>query len=116
MTTELENKILDKLDHALAAARQSTPESLSPILQEIRNKIDTQAKTMSEHVELHAINDKKWDEALVRMEPFLKRSEEDREFREGLEQRAKKFGFWAGIWLTLTLVVGSIYYGFKHLK
>lgn len=34
-------KVLEKLEETLLVVRQSTPESLSPILLEIRNKVDT---------------------------------------------------------------------------
>lgn len=40
MTKKFEEQILDKLDHALLVARQSTPNSLSPILKELAEKID----------------------------------------------------------------------------
>lgn len=51
--SNLEKQILDKLDHALLAARQSTPESLSPILQEIRNKTENNGVALREHIEIH---------------------------------------------------------------
>lgn len=116
MTKELENKILDKLDHALSAARQSSPDSLSPILQEIRNKIDLQKQIMDEHVRLHGINDKKWDEALIRMEPILKESEDARKFKEDVDKKATKLTKWGTRWLVLTAIITSIYYGLKHIK
>lgn len=63
--SNLEKQILDKLDHALSAARQSTPDSLSPILFEMRNKIDTLAKSLNDiqekqelHMATHTITDK----------------------------------------------------------
>lgn len=69
-----------------------------------------------EHVKLHAVNDKKVNDALARIEPYIKKAEDDREFVEGLEERGKKFGVWGGIWLTFAAVIGSIYYGIKHIK
>lgn len=50
MTKKLEEQILDKLDHALLAARQSTPDSLSPILKELAEKIDNHILTHEEDV------------------------------------------------------------------
>lgn len=56
-------KVLEKLEETLLVVRQSTPESLSPILLEIRNKVDAHGKKLDQHIITHEedikiINDK----------------------------------------------------------
>jgi hypothetical protein len=53
MTQTDVKRLEDKLDHAILLARQSTPESLSPILKEIRNKIEAQGQKLDEHIAVH---------------------------------------------------------------
>ncbi len=75
MTKEFEKKLFDKLEHALSAARQSTPDSLSPILFEMRNKIDTLAKSLESiqekqelHMASHLITDKNTSDGLTALQ------------------------------------------------
>ena len=56
-------KVLEKLEETLLVVRQSTPDSLSPILHEIRNKVDAHGRKLDEHIITHEadvklINDK----------------------------------------------------------
>jgi hypothetical protein len=56
-------KVLEKLEETLLVVRQSTPESLSSILLEIRNKVDAHGKKLDQHIITHEedikiINDK----------------------------------------------------------
>lgn len=53
MTKKIEEKLLDKLEETLLAVRQSTPDSLSPILNEIRNKTDTNGEALEDHIKVH---------------------------------------------------------------
>lgn len=55
MNQTTEEKILDKIDHALSAVRQSVPESLSPILQEIRSKIENNGVALEDYKREHGI-------------------------------------------------------------
>lgn len=65
MSKDLESKILDKLEQALLASRQSTPDSLSPILFEIRNKIDEQGRKLDDHILTHESDTKGIKEDMV---------------------------------------------------
>lgn len=98
---------------ALSARQSGTP---SKVLLEMQSKIEEVSQKQDRHIKLHEVNDKKWDVALQRIEPYIKAAEDDREFRAALEQKGKKAGMWAGLWLTFAAVVGSIYYGLKHIK
>lgn len=82
----------------------------------VSNLFHTLNKKFDEHVDLHAINDKKVNEALARIEPYIKKAEDDKEFYEGLEKRGKKISFWSAIWLGIAGVFGTVYYGLKHIK
>lgn len=110
------DQMCENVTKALVIRSNDVPSSFSKVIFDMSKKLDEQTAVMEKHVNLHAVNDKKWNEALLRMEPYLKKSEEDREFREELEKRGKIFGMWAGLWLTLAAVIGSIYYGLKHIK
>lgn len=92
----------DKADKAASV-------TVSQLFNSLNNKFD-------DHIKLHEVNDRKINDALGRIEPYIKKAEDDREFRDGLEERGKKIGLWGGIWLTFAAVIGSIYYGLKHIK
>lgn len=98
---------------ALQARQSGTP---STVLLEMQNRMKDIDTKMDEHIAKHEVNDKKWDSALERIEPYIKRAEDDREFRDGLEERAKHLTFWGSVWLMVAAVIGSIYYGAKHIK
>lgn len=112
MNKETEKKIMEKLDHALLSVRQSTPESLSPILHEIRNKIDKQSQSMKEHVELHAMNDKRVNEALARIEPYIATFEKEKTAYEYAVAKGKAAIFWSAVLAS----VGSLWIAFRHFK
>lgn len=114
MTSEEFKEIKDIVQQLALQMRQSgTP---SAVLLEMQGRVKVMDGKIDDHIKLHEVNDKKWDAALLRIEPYIKRAEDDREFRETLEQKAKHLGFWGGIWLTFAAVVASVYYGFKHIK
>lgn len=108
----MEEKIMEKLDHALSAVRQSTPDALSPILHEIRNKIDKQSQAMRDHVELHAINDKRVNEALARIEPYIATFEKEKTAYEYAVTKGKAAIFWSAVLAS----VGSLWIAFRHFK
>lgn len=68
-------RLEDKFDHAISMARQSTPDSLSPILHEMRNKIDNLSHSLVEiqnkqelHMESHLITDKNTSDGLLALQ------------------------------------------------
>lgn len=52
-TLEFLKEIKELNEHAILSARQSVPESLSPILSEIRNKTENNGIALKEHIEIH---------------------------------------------------------------
>ena len=67
MTEKDMQRLEDKLDHAILLARQSTPESLSPILSEVKNSIKDLSKKLDEHIETHEEDTKDMKETLAPM-------------------------------------------------
>lgn len=105
MKQELEKmkcELIDHIDRALVSKSDQIPNSWSSVVFGFTKKLD-------DHIQL---NEKRWE----RIEPYIKKAEDDREFREGLEARGKTVGVWAGIWLAVAGVIASIYYGLKHIK
>jgi len=60
-----EEKILDKLDHALIMARDSTPPSLSPLLRELQ-------KTLDNHILTHEADTKKINQDIIDVKNIIK--------------------------------------------
>lgn len=65
-------RLEDKFDHAISLASQSMPASVSPIMFEMRNKIDILTKSLTEiqekqeiHMTTHTINDKNTADGLL---------------------------------------------------
>lgn len=113
----------DDLDKALIVRSDSITPSFSVIITEMKKDIADIKEGQRRHVETHIAMDAKNEvfteeqrRMNARIEPYIKKAEDDREFAAGLEARGKKFGFWAGIWMSVSLVIGSIYYGLKHIK
>lgn len=70
-------RLEDKLDHAILLARQSTPESLSPILSGFTRKMDELNKKLDAHIKTHEKDTKEMNEKLT---PLTKDFEESRGF------------------------------------
>lgn len=81
-------RLEDKFDHAILLARQSTPESLSPLLQEIRNKIDTHGEKLDKHIQTHEddVKDIKNDISVLKesVEPAVDAVETAKGLRRGV--------------------------------
>lgn len=108
-----QSEIESIVKQVLLTQQDKADKAASVTVSELFNTLN---EKFDDHVKLHAVNDKKVNDALARIEPYIKKAEDDREFIDGLEERGKKFGVWGGIWLTFAAVIGSIYYGIKHVK
>lgn len=68
-------RLEDKFDHAISLASQSMPVSISPIMFEMRNKIDTLAKSLEAiqekqelHMASHLVTDKNTSDGLIALQ------------------------------------------------
>lgn len=96
-------------EHAILLARQSTPDSLSPILNEIRNKMDAHGKKLDAHIVTHEVDvkDIKNDISILKtsVEPAVKAVNTANGVRGGV------------IWIAgLILASGAIWASILELK
>lgn len=108
MTSDMK-RLEDKLDHALLLARQSTPDSLSPILQEIRNKINSHGEKLDNHIRMHEVDvkDIKNDISVLKtsVEPAVSAIDTANNLKKGVT------------WLAaLIIACGVVFAAFKELK
>lgn len=81
---------------------RSASHTVSKLFTDVTRKLDNHIK----------ITEERWE----RIEPYITRAEDDRRFKEALQEKGVTFGKWGGIWLTFVGIVASIYYGIKHIK
>lgn len=72
-------RLEDKFDHAISLASQSMPAAISPIMFEMRNKIDTLAKSLQAiqekqelHMATHTVTDKNTSDGLLELQETSK--------------------------------------------
>lgn len=72
-------RLEDKFDHAIILASQKMPDSISPIMFEMRNKINSLTKAIDEirekqelHMASHTITDKNTSDSLTELQETLK--------------------------------------------
>lgn len=105
MNQEIEKmkcELIDHIDKALVSKSEQIPESWSGVIFGLTKKIDNYIGTSEE----------RWK----RIEPYIKEAEDARKFKEDIDDKAKIITKWGSRWLILTAIVGSIYYGLKHIK
>lgn len=75
---------------------------------------------MDNHIETHKVIDNltvAFQENAAafqaRVEPYIKKAEEDKEFYEGAEKRGKKIVFWGGVLAAIGIIGATIKYLFK---
>lgn len=95
-------ELIDHIDRALVSKADQVPAPWSQVIVRLTKKID-------DDIEL---NNKRWE----RVEPYIEEAEEARKFKKDIDEKATKFTKWGGRWLIFTAIVGSIYYGLKHIK
>lgn len=86
---------------------------VSDLFASIDGKVDKIREEQFRHVEMHKINDERIDKALERIEPYIKKSEDDRIAYEYAERIGKKILFW----FPVSASVGAAYMYLKsHWK
>ena len=122
--------IIDHIEKLAINARETRSESLSSIILGLQRSVKEVQRSNNEiktaqrkHVELHAITDEnqrvqneKMNDIFTRIEPYIKRSEDNDKFRKDIEEKSKVFTKWGTRWLVLTAVITSLYYGIKHIR
>lgn len=122
----LEKKIdtlVDLQRQEVVILRDTLPPTFSDVMVGMNRRLDEQTATMVKHVERHTVVDamqekqnQKMNDALARIEPFIKQAEEDRKFKKKVDETAQKITKWGTRWLVLTAIVTSIYYTLRHIK
>lgn len=65
-----------------------------------------EARDIQRHVQLEG----KFDNAFARIEPYIKKAEDDKKFYEGAEKRGKKIVFWGSVVVAIGVIISSIKY------
>jgi len=99
---QLKNELIDHIDKALVSKSEQIPESWSVVIFGLTNKLDAYIETSEE----------RW----LRIEPYIKEAEDARKFKKDVDATAQKVTKWGGRWLVISAVIGSIYWGLKHIK
>jgi len=128
--TELEQKIeehlagfIERQNHLKSRLQriETMENSISETIQKtVNGKIDAiqatlkaQNVVMGDHIEMHKINDASIFDFQERVEPYIKKAEDDKLFYEGAERRGKEIIFWSSFLVALGIIVASVRYIFK---
>jgi hypothetical protein len=91
-------RLEDKFDHAISLASQKMPDSISPIMFEMRNKINSLTKAIDEirekqelHMAAHTITDKNTSDSLTELQETLKATLEQSKKTNGRVTRLEEW-------------------------
>ncbi len=99
---KMKSELIDHIDKALVSKAEQIPESWSGVIYDLTKKIDSYIDT----------SEQRWK----RIEPYIEEAEHARKFKKDVDETAQKVTKWGGRWLIVASVVGSIYWGLKHIK
>lgn len=95
------------------SADKAYSRKVSDLFASLDGKVDKIREEQFRHVEMHKINDERMDRALERIEPYIKKAEDDRVAYAYAENVGKKVLFWFPVFASIG---AAILYLKNHLK